>query len=214
MNEYRKFGENSVIRGIVNNKIWIAQSVIVVKDTQKETILLLQPGAQCAIPNKYWRWKRNREAGQGSRWEVSKRDQIVLKDYIWHTNRILMFLEPEKFYSCMLFWDQKTDVFNCYYINFQLPYRRSQCGFDTLDLDLDIVIDDKYNWKWKDEDEYQEGIREGEIQSEWVKKIEESKFDVFNRISTRSHPLDGSWLSWRPDPAWLAPKLPKGWEVL
>ena len=212
MNEYCKEGENSVLRGIVNNKIWIAQSVIVVKDTQKETILLLQPGAQCAIPDKYWRWKR--DASHETRWQMSKRDQIILQDYIWQTNRILMFLEPDKYYSCMLFWDHESDKFNCYYINFQLPYRRSQCGFDTLDLDLDIVIEQDYKWKWKDEDEYQEGSKEGEIKEEWVNRIEQSKSEVFDRILKRSYPLDGSWLKWRPDPNWIASKLPNGWEVL
>ena len=125
-----------------------------------------------------------------------------------------MFLEPGKYYSCFLIWDQTTDLFSCYYINFQLPYWRSRCGFETLDLDLDIVIDPEFNWKWKDEEEYREGIHEGGIQDEWVKGVEQAQAEVFNRIHKRRYPLDGTWLQWRPERTWVPPSLPDGWQVL
>ena len=38
-----------------------------------------------------------------------------------------------------------------YQISLQFPYRRSHCGFDTLDPDLDTVMEFQYNWEWKDE---------------------------------------------------------------
>jgi hypothetical protein len=213
VNDYRGVGESCVLRGIVNHQVWLAQSVIVVKDGQDETVLLLLPGAQCAFPEGYWHW-RNNDFSQGTRWQEAKKDPILLREFAWQTNRILIFLEPQIYYSCFLFWDHALDRFDCYYINFQLPYRRSHCGFDTLDLDLDIVIDPDYNWKWKDEDEYQAGIREGGIQAEWVRGVEQSKTDVFDRLNTRRVPLDGSWVPWRPDPTWAVPQLPQGWQVI
>ncbi len=212
MKSFWQPGESCVFRGIVNNKVWLAQSVTVVKDASTETILLLSPGAQCAFPEGYWRWKRNKDFSNGTRWQEAKSGQFTLREFSWHTNRILIFLEPEKYYSCFLFWDHESNQFNCYYINFQLPYQRSHCGFDTLDLDLDIVIDPQYDWKWKDVDDYQEGIREGGIQNEWVKAIEQSQKEVFDRINSRRYPLDGSWLHWRPDSTWVPPKLPKNWR--
>jgi protein associated with RNAse G/E len=137
-----------------------------------------------------------------------------LRKFTWHTNRILIFLEPEKYYSYFLFWDHASDQFNCYYINFQLPYQRSHCGFDTLDLDIDIVIDPQYNWKWKDEEEYELGIRQGGIRDEWVKGIEQAQGEVLERIRKRSYPLDRSWLRWRPTPTWIPPKLPDSWQTV
>jgi hypothetical protein len=211
---YWQAGQSCVLRGIVNRQVWLAQSLIVVKDALEETVLLQLPGAQCALPEGYWRWRINKDFSHGTRWQESKSDAIALREFSWLKNRILIFLEPEKYYACFLFWDQASDQFNCYYINFQLPYRRSRFGFDTLDLDLDIVIDPHYNWEWKDEDEYQEGIQEGGIQAEWVAGIERSKAEVFDRIAQRRHPLDGSWLDWRPDPAWTPPVLPAGWQVV
>jgi protein associated with RNAse G/E len=209
-----KIGESCVLRGIVNNHVWLAQSVVVVEDKPEETILLLMPGAQCAYPEGYWRWRKNKDYSHGTRWQEAQGDEITLREFTWERNRILMFLEPSKFYANFLFWDHSSGEFTCYYVNFQLPYQRSHCGFDTLDLDLDIVIDAQYNWQWKDEDEYQDGIREGGIQAEWVKEIENSQKEVFDRINMRSYPLDGSWLDWQPKPTWLPPKLPARWRIV
>jgi protein associated with RNAse G/E len=214
VSKYWAVGDNCVLRGIVNNQVWMAKSVIVVKDQPEETVLLLIPGAQCAFPEGYWRWKKNRDLSQGTRWQEARREHILLREFAWQTNRILMFLEPEKYYSCSLFWDHDSDQFGCYYVNYQLPFQRSHCGFDTLDLDLDIVIDPEYHWKWKDEDDYRAGIREGSILDEWVNGIEKSQAEVFDRINTRAYPLDGSWLQWRPIPTWLPPMLPENWQVL
>ena len=81
-------------------------------------------------------------------------------------------------------------------------------------MDLDIVIDQEYHWKWKDEDDYQVGIREGGIQDEWIKGIERSHEEVFDRINKHRYPLDGSWLQWQPISIWLPPELPEKWQVL
>lgn len=214
MSKYWAAGNNCVIRGIVNNQVWMAKSVIVVKDQPEETVLLLIPGAQCAFPEGYWHWKKNRDYSQGTRWQEARREHILLRVFTWKTNRILMFLEPEKYYSCSIFWDHDSDQLGCYYVNYQLPYQRSHCGFDTLDLDLDIVIDPEYNWRWKDEDDYRVGIREGGIQDEWVKGIEKSQEEVFDMINRHSYPLDGSWVHWQPISTWLPPMLPEKWRVL
>jgi len=213
MDHYWNTGESCVLRGITNQQVWLAQSVIVVQDTPQETILLLLPDAQCAYPAGYWRWKYQ-DFSQGTRWHDMKKDHIILREFGWLSNRVLMFLKPEKYYSCYLFWNQQTGEFGSYYINFQLPYRRSHCGFDTLDLELDIVIDPQFHWKWKDEDNYHEGIREGCIQSEWVKGIEQSQEEVLDIIHQRRYPLDGSWLSWCPSPTWTPPRFPERWQEL
>jgi hypothetical protein len=212
VNHYREPGESCALRGIVNDQVWLAQSVIVVKDGPAGTVLVLLPGAQCAFPEGYWHWRN--DPSSSTRWQDARSDTIRLREFAWLTNRILIFLEPEKYYSCWLFWDHASDRFSCYYINYQLPYRRSHCGFDTLDLDLDIVIDPQYQWEWKDEDEYQAGIQEGGIKPDWVKGIEQSHAEVFDRIDRRSPPLDGAWVQWRPDPAWTAPGLPENWRVV
>jgi protein associated with RNAse G/E len=214
MEHLYKPGDNCVLRGIVHDQVWLVQSVIIVSDTIDNSILLLLPGAQCAIPKEYWRWRESGNKESVERWKVARRNPLILEEFIWQKNRVLYILESGKYYSFDIFWDHESDRFNCYYVNFQTPYQRSHCGFDTLDLDLDIVIDEDNNWKWKDEDEYQAGIREGGIKKEWADGVERSKAEVLERIAERKYPIDGSWLKWQPDKTWTPPKLPKDWKKI
>lgn len=214
MMRYYQAGDHCALRGIVHNQVWIVQTMIVVKDSEKESVLLLLPGSQCAFPKEYKDWRDTGRKKHINRWQVARQNPLTLEEFIWQRNRILFFLEPDKYYSFCLFWHHESDKFNCYYVNFQLPYTRSRCGFDTLDLDLDIVINENFEWKWKDIDDYQAGINEGGIKEEWVRGIEQSKDEVMKRIERRRYPMDGSWIQWRPDSTWKAPVLPKDWGKL
>ena len=101
-----------------------------------------------------------------------------------------------------------------YYINFQLPFMRTNCGIDTLDLELDLDIHPDFSFEWKDVDDYEKGIKTGIILPEWVAEIETAKMKILERLEKRQYPFDGSWLNWMPDPNWLAPRLPEGWDQL
>jgi hypothetical protein len=206
-------GDSIALRGVINDRLWSAQSVIVVQDTEKESILLLTPGAQCVYPDGYWRWKHG-DYSRGTRWDDVKNNTWTLREFVWQTNRILIILEPEKYYATFYFWDHSSDKFSCYYINFQLPYRRSHCGFDTLDLELDIIIDPQFEWRLKDDESYDQAVREGCISESWAIEIESSKQEVLSKISKRDYPFDGTWIDWRPSLGWKPPSLPEQWSKL
>ncbi len=199
-------GDTAAIRGMINGKLWLAQSVKVVQDTPSETVLLLAPGAECAYPSGYWRWKRH-DFSQGTRWDDALSMAWTLRRFAWHTKRLLILMEPEKIYATYIMWDDATDAFLGYYINFQTPFERSPAGFDTLDLELDIEIDPQFTWAWKDAQLYSEGIRLGCIAQTDADSIECAKPGIFEMIANRTYPLDGSWVNWRPDPAWEPTKF-------
>jgi protein associated with RNAse G/E len=201
-------GDNVLLRGIFDRRPVYVESLRVIKDTPVETALLIWPGAKCVAPNGYI------QNGHVSwdRWAETLSNTLDMKKYIWHSNRLLILLEPDKFYSTIYIWEAASSRFVCYYINFQLPFHRTTLGFDTLDLDLDIVIETPQKWKWKDENEYQRGIRAGGIRTDWVKEIERAQNEVFNRMEKHIYPLDASWLNWRPDPTWTVPYLPENWD--
>ena len=203
---------NDVIawRGIFKNRIWHAHSTIVVKDTLNESVLALLPGAECVTDEEYVRYM-NGETAVKRRWDYVDKDW-VLKGFLWHTHRLLILVEPEKYYSTMFFWNDKSNEFVCYYINFQLPIKRSQFGMDTLDLDLDLIVKPDLSFEWKDINEYQKGIETGIIWPDWVREIELAKQEVLNRIASRRYPFDKSWLDWRPDTTWAPPKFPEIWH--
>lgn len=76
------------------------------------SILLLTPGAQCAYPEGYWRWKHD-DYSMGTRWDDAKSNAWALREFTWQTNRLLMFLEPQKYYSTFYFWDRSvSSIYN------------------------------------------------------------------------------------------------------
>lgn len=206
-------GEPCALRGIHNGRILYLQSVIVVHDKPAEVALLLMPGAQCLSPAG-WKFGAHGDGAALRRWSAIRSGEWTLSEFRWHTNRFLLLLEPQKYYASIYIWQQQTGAFDCYYINFQLPFRRSQCGFDTLDLELDIVAGPDRDWQWKDQDDYLEGIREGGIIPDWVQGIDRDQLEVFERLRENLYPLDGSWLDRQPDPTWLAPDLPEDWAQI
>jgi len=202
-----KAGEVIAWRGIYNQQIWHAMPVIVVNDSPEELALAILPGADGFVPEGYSEGKQNGKR----RWDF--RDKPWKLDrHVWHTHRVLILLEPQKYYDIEYFWDDESDEFKCFYVNFQLPFQRSHSGIDALDLELDIVINPDFSWRWKDVDDYQKAIDSGLILKEWANEIEGAKLEVLERLEKRSYPFDKSWLNWRPDPGWSAPKLPAGWD--
>lgn len=204
-------GEALLLRGMYAGRPTHVQSVRVVWDTPGETALAIWPDAECAAPAGYIH-HRYGENGKWDRWKEILTGPRYLEKYLWRSNRFLILLEPEKYYSSIYMWEAVSGAFLCYYINFQLPYRRTRLGFDTLDLDLDIVIEPDYEWHWKDTGEYQEGIRAGGITPQWVEAVEHAQSEVGERLSERRYPLNGAWLDWKPDLSWTPPRLPPDWE--
>ena len=196
-------------RGIYRERVWHAQTTIVVKDSPEEIVLTLLPGTECIAPEGYLDGKD----GTKRRWTF-KDKYWETQDYLWRTNRLLLLLEPEKYYSIMHFWNHASHEFLCYYVNFQLPFKRSDNAVDTLDLDLDIIVNPDLSFEWKDEADYQKAIDHGVILIEWIQGIEDAKQEILGILDRRQYPFDGTWLNWTPDPAWSPPPLPANWDKI
>jgi protein associated with RNAse G/E len=194
-------------RGIYRERVWHAQTTIVVSDSPQETVLTLLPGTECIAPEGYLNGKDSNKR----RWNFKDKDWEI-ENYLWHTNRLLLLLESEKYYSIIHFWDHASNEFLCYYINFQLPFKRNANSVDTLDLDLDLIIRPDLSFEWKDEDDYQKAIDHGVISPEWIQGIDGAKKEIFDKLERRQYPFDGYWLNWTPDPSWSPPKLSVNWD--
>ena len=196
-------------RGIYRDRVWHAQTTLVVRDTPDELVLTLLPGTECVAPEGYLDGKQ----ASKRRWNFKEKDW-KLEKYVWTMNRLLILLERDKFYSTMYFWNHATHEFLCYYINFQLPFKRHQNGIDTLDLDLDLIINPDFSFEWKDVDDYLKAIDNEVIFPEWMEGIDSAKQEVFSRLERFSYPYDGSWLNWVPDATWSPPQLPENWDKI
>jgi protein associated with RNAse G/E len=180
-----------------------------VRDRPEELALALLPGTECMAEESYGKGKQH-----SKRWYDFKDRDWKLETYVWRTNRLLLLLEPECFYSTIFFWNQAKNQFICFYINFQLPFVRNDHAIDTLDLELDIIIHPDLSYEWKDVEDYHRATQHGLITPEWVKRIDEEIPGILDRVRTRQYPFDGSWLDWMPDPAWSPPTLPENWDKI
>lgn len=202
-------GDLVVWRGIYRKQVWHAQPTILVKDSAQEIVLALLPGTECIAEESYPKGKKSGRR----RWFFINQDWKLAK-YTWQTNRLLLIFEPNRYYSMVLFWNHESNNFLCYYINFQLPFRRNHYAVDTLDLDIDLIINPDFTHEWKDINDYESAIEHGVISHEWIQGIEDAKPEIFDRIEKRQYPFDGSWLDWLPDPNWSPPTLPENWDKI
>ncbi len=199
------------LRGIYNDRVSYIQSAVVIHDRPEEVALAILPGAECFAPEGYINGKHG-PTGHWDRWDAYIQGTWKMQRYAWHTNRLLILLQPEKYYASYYFWRAFDNWFIGYYINFQLPFHRSGIGFDSFDLELDIIIEPTYEWRWKDVDDYQRGIECGILRREWIQEIEAAQPEIFDKLEKRQYPYDGSWLGWLPEPNWSPPALPENWH--
>lgn len=208
-----KHGDTVAFRGIYNGHVSYVQSAVVVHDHPEEVALAVLPGAECFAPEGYINGRHD-PSGKWDRWDAYLKGNWKMERYTWRTNRLLVLLQPEKYYASCYFWQDDDNQFLCYYVNFQLPFHRTRFGFDSFDLELDIVIEPTYEWCWKDVDDYHKGIERGVLRKEWIQEIDAAKPEIFDKLEKRQYPLDGSWLDWLPDPTWSLPGLPDDWNIV
>jgi hypothetical protein len=170
-----KPGDVVMWRGILREQDWHVQPTIVVKDHPDELVLTLLPGTECLAEETYPLGKQI-----SRRWWDFIDTEWVLKKYTWYANHLLLILEPDSYYSTIYFWDHTSSEFLCYYINFQIPFKRNHSSIETLDLELDLIINPDFSYKWKDLDDYKKAVKTEIILPEWTDEIEKPNLKSLN----------------------------------
>lgn len=129
-----------------------------------------------------------------------------LGDGNWGRAQTLLLTPEGAAHSIWLFWSEDW-TFLGWYVNLQQPHERTPVGFDTRDQVLDIWVDPDLSWKWKDEDELEAAVRLGRFTDAEAKAIRAEDERVIEEW-----PFPTGWEDWRPDPSWLIPELPEGWD--
>lgn len=126
----------------------------------------------------------------------------------WRSWHQLIVAGPGRAHAVYMRWSAATWKFNGWYVNLQEPLRRTESGFATEDYFLDILVDPDLTWQWKDEDELEEAVAVGRVTRAEADTIRQEGKRVIADIEARRSPFDGSFVDWRPDPAWRIPALP------
>lgn len=118
-------------------------------------------------------------------------------------------------YSILRDWNAAARQFCGWYINLELPWTSSHCGYDSADLILDVVAsDDLKSWRLKDEDEFRWAGEVGILDSSTMGFAERQARLAMDDIAHLRWPFSADWSRWAPRAVSFAPKLPSGWDQL
>ena len=95
-----------------------------------------------------------------------------------------------------------------------MTLRRTPLGFEAMDMMLDVVVEPDLTWRWKDEDEFADLLDRGLVDRATSDRVRAEGEAMIERVRRREPPFSEPWPDWRPDPAWSAPSLPTGWDVV
>ncbi|MGH3449473.1 MAG: DUF402 domain-containing protein [Haloechinothrix sp.] len=131
----------------------------------------------------------------------------------WSGHGILMFF-PAGGAAYSVWWFFHDDgSFRGWYVNLEEPAARGSGHVDTVDHALDLWATPSEGWRWKDEEEFAERTgHEWYWTAEQTAEILAEGERVIKLIEAGEFPFDGTWCSFRPDPAWPVPELPADWD--
>jgi len=204
-------GSTAVRRDTLGSKIWSAAPHRVVLDSGDELVLARWPGVEMLSPTTWIQWLLTRDPAvrkqsipnlAAGRWELGR--------WTWRDTTLLCQFRAGDYFSVHRYFGG-GHRHGRWYVNFELPYRRTHIGIDTLDLLLDLVVEpDLAGYTWKDEDEYAHGRRLGLIDDALHAQVDAARQQVLALIQGRQGPFARDWSGWQRDPGWPTPALPPG----
>jgi|RhiMetStandDraft_4_1073278.scaffolds.fasta_scaffold244374_2 uncharacterized protein DUF402 len=201
-------GDTVLHHDVWDGRVWSARPMRVVDDTGDRVALWFPLGTRFkraipapGSPSQTSRGERLAECARLGRWDF--------EDAEWDVSTLVLMRSGE-WHAVWCSWRGGEHL--GWYVNLQEPFRRTSMGFETMDLVLDVVISVDGSWHWKDEDELETFVARGVLDDALASRLRTEGLDVVRRARQHESPFDEPWPSWRPDPAWDRPELPRGWE--
>ena len=121
----------------------------------------------------------------------SSRDQ-------WVGHGVLQLQRPEDRYAVWVFWQGEAREFTGWYVNLQEPFRRTERGVDTHDLELDIVVSLDGSWRLKDDEQLEGWVERGRWTPAEVAGIRAEASRVGSLLDQGCRWWGDEWAEWRP----------------
>jgi protein associated with RNAse G/E len=199
-------GDPVALREVWLGRIWAARPAILVEDLPEQQTFFVPA-------NNTWKCAADVD-GNWLRLPPEDGAPWVLGDRLSSRKSALSFAWPDTAYAVIAYFDAKNGGFLRWYVNLQTPLRRISAGFEYTDHVLDLIVEpDLERWSWKDEEELAEAVARGLFTQELAAGFHEAGERALARLQRREPPFDRDWSTWRPDPAWQKPSLPKGWDA-
>jgi len=204
-------GETVVLQEVWNDRVWAARPMRVVHDDGDRVALWFPRGTRWKAPTPPQ--TRTRETNRGERLaNCAVRGDWVFRDAEWDVTTLSLMREGD-WHALWVSWLLDGAHWG-WYVNLQQPFRRTELGFETMDLMLDVIVDPDRTWHWKDEDELETFVERGVFTAELAESIREEGLRVIAQADANEPPFNEPRPAWRPDEAWTTPELPEGWDRL
>ena len=202
-------GETVVHQEFWRGRLWAARPLTVVEDTGDRLVLWMPQGTVRKVPT----------TPPGRPDPPVRKDKVianldrcdwVLGEHVWDVSS-LWIVRPGDWHAVWVSWLASGDHLG-WYVNLQMPYRRTAIGIEAMDLMLDVVVEPDLTWAWKDDDEFAEILERGIFDQDTGARVRREAEDVIRGIGDGDGRFAEPWPSWRPDPSWSRPVLPDGWD--
>lgn len=194
------YGAQIVRREVIRAGVWFGTQVFVIEDSAEQLITYIPNGAHFEFPK--------------GNWPIPNGCHPWSDHSSWKGHGVLMIQKPGEPFAIWHFWKGDSREFSCWYINLQVPFRKTSIGYDTQDLELDFIVDPDKSWEVKDEELVHQRAREGRWTLKEADEIIKYGNKLKQRLATNDPWWDLSWSNWKPDPAWHPSPLPKAWNQL
>lgn len=198
-----------------SGRVWSEQALRVVDDTSEALVTACAPGAQARWPALYAQARAQEDRSvRTDAFDAMATGEWELEGAVWQETDLLLWKPPTSWFSVNAFFVPEGDGrrLRNWYVNFEHPTRRTEAGFDTLDLTVDLVVaPDLTRWKWKDEDEYAHVRRLGIVSDTEHQAVDAARGEVMTMLTERSGIFEQAerWAAWRWNPTWPTPCLPR-----
>jgi Protein of unknown function (DUF402) len=189
-----------VRREVWRGRPWLANPLYVVEDSG-ELLVLYQPEGSP------WGF------GAGDDWPTASGRHPYDGRTGWVGEGPLGLHRPGEPFAVWAYWGRPDRAFLGWYVNIQVPFRRTSIGIDSLDLELDLLVTPQLEVVVKDEDHVDQSAALGRFSADDAAAIHALGAEVKRRIETAGAWWDESWSTWTPPPALLVPPpLPDDWD--
>ncbi len=196
-------GQPILLRDVYKGQIKAAIPVTVVEDGPDRLVFYVRPGTPfCLMADADGRLTKDVFAGHR------------LVELRWQGYEQLSIVLPGEAHAVIARWEGPERRFVHWHVNLQSPLVRTPLGFDASDHILDVVISaDGQSYEWKDENDFMRAAAAGYFTPQEAAAIHGESERVIALARKQKPPFGEGWEKWRPDPAWVLPCLPPGWDA-
>ena len=207
MEPFFSSGESITLRDVYAGRIKAAVSFITIEHTDERFVGWLPAGGEFALPLD--------SEGRPVKDVMRAHELAVLKWAMPDSPGQLVVAEADSGFTVILRYFGEEWTMPEWYINLQEPLRRTDIGFDSTDYVLDLLVSsDGVRWRWKDEEEFEAAVQQGFVTPDRAAAIRADGSRARELAGAGAAPFDAEFLGFRPDPAWLPPRLNPRWREL